>query len=433
MAEPDGWSIDRAMAEMTVAGVFGPGLRYVSFERDHYFASTLLFGTLTVTAGDDSDDAGGEGHRRQRQLAIKFKHRVPEMRAMCNNDLQFHNEILFFERIAPFLMACARSTRDHECKHNRSRVTPLLPRYFYGRNDCGDRASQDMVVLESVCLHEYRLSDQLVYLDFDHLAVALRTLAKFHGLSYRAKHDDPVKFAETIAGVKETQWDADGQWYVRGDGLGKLLETALDRLAERHGDGMAARRFRTELLGDARRTLRHVMEPVEPSAVLCHGDFNWNNLLFRYDSGGRPVDVMLVEMSNVRYGSPALDLSFFLYMNTDRRLRDARWDELLDAYCAALSSAVSDSAGAVWVPDRARLDEEMREHSFYGLAHVSFSVRLMAEEHRQVDPAEFINVDDDEALCLLLAFGGDRATDTLADAVQHFLDISYNRTMSSLE
>lgn len=207
-----------------------------------------------------------------------------------------------------------------------------------------------------------------------------------------------------------------------------MLDTALDRLAERHGHSVGARRFRTELLGDARRTLQHVMEPVEPLAVLCHGDFNWNNLLFRYDSDGRPVDVMVVEMSNVRYGSPALDLSFFLYMNTDRRLRDTRWGELLDIYCTALSSAMSDLAGAVRVPDRQQLDDEMRKHSFYGLAHVSFSVRLMTEEHRQVDPADFINVDDDESLRLLLTFGGDRATDTLADAVQHFLDISYTKT-----
>lgn len=183
MADPDEWSIDRAMAEMTGTGVFGTGRRFVSFEPDRrydegdYFASMLLFGTITVTFDDDNEGGHGEAHFEQYQLIIKFKHRTPELRAMCNNDLQFHNEILFFERIVPFLLASASSANDG-CVHNHRSVAPLFSRYFYGRNDCGDRAPQDMVVLESVCHHEYRLSNQLVYLDFDHLVVALRTLAK---------------------------------------------------------------------------------------------------------------------------------------------------------------------------------------------------------------------------------------------------------------
>ncbi|MBO8695574.1 phosphotransferase, partial [Staphylococcus aureus] len=80
-------------------------------------------------------------------------------------------------------------------------------------------------------------------------------------------------------------------------------------------------RFQTELLTDAMQSLRRIVASVGPMSVLCHGDFNRNNLLFRYDDGGRPVDALAYDMATMRYGSPVLDLSFFLYMNADRQTR----------------------------------------------------------------------------------------------------------------
>lgn len=212
--------------------------------------------------------------------------------------------------------------------------------------------------------------------------------------------------------------------------LAGLFTVALDRLAERRrADGAdedeRARRFRTDMLADVKRTMRRAMEPAEPLAVLCHGDYNRNNVMFLYDGDGRPTDALPFDMATVRYGSPALDLSFFLYMNTDRRTRDAHWDGLLDAYCATLAAAVSDVAPAVRVPDRARLDAEMRERAFYGLAHVSFFVRVMLADSAAVDPDKFINADFHQMFNILLSYGGDAATDVIADAVQHFLDIRY--------
>jgi len=233
---------------------------------------------------------------------------------------------------------------------------------------------------------------------------------------------------DLVAKVKDTQWDDDGQWLAIGRRLEDLLSLALDKLTVRLGNGgkddQRAHRFRTELLADSSSTLKRVMEPVEPLSVLCHGDFNRNNLLFRYDDGGRPVDALAYDMATVRYGSPALDLSFFLYMNTDRRTRDDHWDALLDAYCETLATA----AGDVPVPDRGRLDDEMREHAFYGLAHGSFFLRVMLEEHKQVDPLEFIGMTKDKVLEVLLSFGGDRATEWVADIVQHYLDTAYVKT-----
>jgi len=233
---------------------------------------------------------------------------------------------------------------------------------------------------------------------------------------------------DLVSKVKDTHWDDDGQWLPIGEKLGGLISLALEALKARCGndgkDDQRVHRFRTEMLADSTKTMRRMMKPVEPMSVLCHGDFNRNNLLFRYDDGGRPVDALAYDMATVRYGSPALDLSFFLYMNTNCQTRDDHWDTLLDVYCETLTAA----AGDVPVPDRGQLDVEMREYAFYGLVHVSYFLRIMLEEQKQLNPLEFIGEDHDQLFKIILSFGGERATEWVADIVQHYLDMAYAKT-----
>lgn len=170
MAIVDGWPVDRAIAEIMNTGAFGPECEFVSFKLDSrhtahdQFASTLLYGTVTVR--------DGRATASDRGLVIKLKHQDPKMRHLYQTDKQFHNEILFYEKIVPFLLASVPTAGGDRA--------PPACRYFYGRNDCGDHVARDMIVLENATVHGYRSprSDHRLFLDFDHLVVALRTLAK---------------------------------------------------------------------------------------------------------------------------------------------------------------------------------------------------------------------------------------------------------------
>lgn len=218
---------------------------------------------------------------------------------------------------------------------------------------------------------------------------------------------------------------------IRGNGLPDMFSIILEKLTEYRGgyEDERLRRFRVELLGDPLKILRCTMKPTEPLAVLCHGDFNRNNMMFSYDSRGRPVDMLAFDMATVRYASPAIDLSFFLYMNTDRSTRDVHWDELLDTYCSALAAAVSDVTDVVRVPNREQLDAEMSEFAFYGMAHVLFFMRVMVMDTFTMSPVEeMVNTDNDDLLRMWMSFGGDKATDLIVDAFQHFIDVTYTKT-----
>lgn len=256
---------------------------------------------------------------------------------------------------------------------------------------------------------------------------------RFHGLSYRAKREDPMKFKEIIDKVKETQWSENGEWIFHSSVLQGLFALALNWLKERHVESGGSdcdnnvvkwiRQFKSELMDEPLQKLKHILAPIEPLAVLCHGDFNRNNILFRYDDNGRPVDALPYDMATMRYGSPAIDLSFILYMNANRQTLNDHWDALLDLYCATLA----EEAGDVPVPNRNQIDAEMRECGFSGLVHVSFFARVMLEENLMPDNSAFADADDSTFLELLSSNGGDLATEWVADALHHFFRLKYAR------
>jgi thiamine kinase-like enzyme len=80
----------------------------------------------------------------------------------------------------------------------------------------------------------------------------------------------------------------------------------------------------------------------EPTAVLCHGDFCSNNILF-----SEGLAVKFVDLQKASYASPAMDLSFFLYLNTSPETREKHWDDLLESYLGRLDPECSPSRDLV--------------------------------------------------------------------------------------
>ncbi|XP_016659189.1 uncharacterized protein LOC100160101 [Acyrthosiphon pisum] len=394
-------------------GAFGQNLKYLSFDldKDHVgqdqYMSTVLFGTFTT-----SDES-------QHRVVIKLKLRDEKKRIQFKIDFQFHNEITMYERIIPFLFECHRSMAG-------VRNWPTFARFFYGRNKCGEFFERDLIVLENVNPLGFRLSEDRPFLDYDHVLIAFRALAKFHGFSYTAKHKDPDRFQEIIMDIRDTQFDADGQWLFKNNALSRFGKRGVDQLLKRSGDlyreNKHMRRF-NEIIGDGNNSLRRVLVPQEPFSVVCHGDFNRNNVLFRYDEVGLPVDVLLFDFGTPRYGSPVLDLSFFLYMNTTQNLRESRLDDLLNAYCLTLAESVP---SGVRVPNRAELDSEMSKCALLGLAHALFFLphQLESDTHHE-------GMDEEEIIEWILQLGGDTATNRVADLVQHIVDMEYTNVLSS--
>ncbi|MPC68183.1 hypothetical protein E2C01_062380 [Portunus trituberculatus] len=77
--------------------------------------------------------------------------------------------------------------------------------------------------------------------------------------------------------------------------------------------------------------------------ALNHGDCWNNNILFRYDETGAPVEVMLVDLQGMRMASVAADLSYFLYSSFTGGVRKSNlkffMETYYDSFCSVLRAA----------------------------------------------------------------------------------------------
>lgn len=242
---------------------------------------------------------------------------------------------------------------------------------------------------------------------------------RFHALSYTAKTVDPVGFQDAVSGIGDLLWDVDGTLWCKRNPLAINGKIGVNRLLERDGhryrDNPHLRRFE-ELIADEDYALRKAFESREPMAVVCHGDFNRNNVLFRYGPDGRAVDAMPFDFAMAKYGSPALDLSFFVFMNTTKSMRDAHYDDLLDAYCTTLAAAVPPRSG-VRVPNRTDLNAEMAISALSGFKFAAFFLPWLRTV--RVDPLDR-HLDDYSDMS-----AQDYGTEYVADMVQHIVDMGY--------
>lgn len=78
------------------------------------------------------------------------------------------------------------------------------------------------------------------------------------------------------------------------------------------------------------------LEPIEPIAIICHGDYLRNNIAFRYDDDGEAIEAMTFDFQETRYASPMIDLCTFMANSVGHEVRDKHFCEIFDKYHKSL-------------------------------------------------------------------------------------------------
>lgn len=201
---------------------------------------------------------------------------------------------------------------------------------------------------------------------FEHFELVMRTLGRFHALSYALKDQQPERI-EPFKSMVElfTTREDDGQmdqWFG-------MLTTRMMETLDQEQDPEVYEKVKQAMDGKFMDMVKELTmgKLAEPYAVICHGDCWNNNMMFKQENG-TPVDIRLLDWQISRYASPVLDLMYFLFTASTKTFRDKHYETLLNIYHQSLSEFLRrlGSDPEKLFPRKA-LDEQLQKFGRFGL------------------------------------------------------------------
>lgn len=167
----------------------------------------------------------------------------------------------------------------------------------------------------------------------------MRTLGKFHAISFALKDQHPEKFEELTSQLSPIFLRRDRPRI--GERMTSQLELGLT-LVSGEKDVHLFEKVKNLLDMNILDVAVDCVDPklVGPSAVITHGDTWQNNFMYRYDNEGKPIEICLLDWQISQYTSPVIDILYFIFCCTTKELRDAHYDEFLEVYHEALSAHI---------------------------------------------------------------------------------------------
>ncbi|XP_013166087.1 PREDICTED: uncharacterized protein LOC106116700 isoform X2 [Papilio xuthus] len=164
----------------------------------------------------------------------------------------------------------------------------IIPKCYYV---CKDYCKEALAI-QNMCESGYLPFIHSMFLDVDHLIVSLKSLAKFHALSFVMEFKETELFAEHLK-----------------QNCTKYIEDVYSS-SERN--------------------------------CLCHGDIWKENILYKYEDN-KPVSACLIDFQTARISSPAFDVLYLITSSANSKLRQKHFVSLIEIYYSTLLEFFKDA------------------------------------------------------------------------------------------
>ncbi|XP_046382525.1 uncharacterized protein LOC124153423 isoform X2 [Ischnura elegans] len=260
----------------------------------------------------------------------------------------FDKEVEFYRKTMPAIakFQTERGMAQTSC------IGELVPKCMFAKAH-GD---EHIVITENLREKGYCMADRHRGLGLRHSIVALRTLGRFHAASLAMKILEPGAFWEASRNsIREVNFikgrEKLFERFYNQLAVGKIEALILSEVEKGVDDADLLLRVASvadRVIKERFQLSQDILQRYrEPLAVINHGDFWVNNIMYRYDKNVRkeevPVAAKLLDFQMTRYGSPSLDLHTFLYTSTTYALRKDHGEDLLRAYHDALLAGIREA------------------------------------------------------------------------------------------
>ncbi|XP_051168235.1 uncharacterized protein LOC127286011 [Leptopilina boulardi] len=244
------------------------------------------------------------------RLVLKRPHRIELMRQVFQADKFFHNEILFYEKYQ-------KNSKDY-------------PKCFYTDED---PPINSVIVIENINENGYYQCPEKVNLKMKYIVAAMQEIGKFHAKAYVLKHKSPREFFQIVNNIQETRYEYRERNFFPIM-MNNLMPRIIKCLRDKNYDTVfcdGAEKFFENAFDNC---MRVALNSKMSLATLCHGDFTVNNVFFKESEFG--VKAMLFDFAMISYGSPAIDLSTFIYLSMSPDDIRTKFTQVFDAYYNSL-------------------------------------------------------------------------------------------------
>lgn len=375
-----------------------------------------------------------------RQLIVKIMKGDESFRQKSKAFLQSANEVFVYKTIIPhfdnYIADCLTSTANWTAN------------VFFA--DCDNFSTlgagkETVLALEDLGSLGFQLSSSKIDLDEEHLRIMAMKIATYHAVSFAMKlREDPMleKLASGLIPFhfkSEIQGDLEAYKYLCPISFERLFNYIFASPKYQ-----ADKKFITNVSNLKRRVEQDFLTIMEDFlkvdhdfAVLLHGDYYRNNVMFKYetrDDKKFPVDLRMFDFQETRFATIAIDLSIFMFMHVPASLKLLIWDQLLELYHETLMSSLLDILK--WDKDDERLSpysytkfiDHFEKFAFYGVAVSVLSIPWMAspeEDTRKISDFFENDMYHPDFKKLLQVCGGEDINERMVDNLKHASDKKY--------
>ncbi|KAL1450701.1 hypothetical protein WDU94_003034 [Cyamophila willieti] len=163
-------------------------------------------------------------------------------------------------------------------------IVKFFPEFYHGEiNEYEGNQDTNIIVIENMLPAGFHTSNESIFLDKERILLTLRTLGKFHASSYIAKHKNRNEFNKFVNMLRATGWTLPEYWDIYPDFLNQHLLRGIEFLKNDKKYARQILKFDAILKNPKERFFK-LMKADENLAVICHGDFCKNNILYKYET-----------------------------------------------------------------------------------------------------------------------------------------------------
>ncbi|XP_075977895.1 uncharacterized protein LOC142977705 [Anticarsia gemmatalis] len=302
------------------------------------------------------------GQKIKRPILIKWH---PDAKSRATFREAYRREIIYYRNIVPKLLEIQRAFKNIEG------LKMKFPNCIFTSAEYDKEA----IALQGIYENGFRFRNRFHPMDFTHAVLVMKDLGKLHALSFALAKKYPVEYEEISAMCSK-----DVQYSVAGP-VPNSMKGFYDASVAVVQDSNIKRKLKE--LGPHILTVLHKCTLADSFSTICHGDCWTNNIAYKYQ-GDRPFEVLFTDSQLTRIASPVTDISYFLYMSTDKRFLDNHYSRILNVYYGTLTAVLRQcnlDVNEIYPPSV--FQKHLKEYSVLGLIEALVSMMIITAQSEE--------------------------------------------------